>query len=79
MMQSVRAQGKSCQIWHRLVLLVMQAALLLNVWDILKPRYDPEAMRRPKRPVLYNFGEEPNVDDVMGKIASVRKLGNRQF
>jgi len=59
--------------------LLLQAALLLNVWDSLKPKYDPEAFKRPKRPVQYNFDEEPNIDDIMVNIASVRKIGSKKF
>ena len=58
---------------------VLQAALLLAVWDSLKPKFDAEAFKRPKRPVQYNFDEEPNIDDVMDNIASVRKIGGRKF
>ncbi|KAK9916142.1 hypothetical protein WJX75_009264 [Coccomyxa subellipsoidea] len=29
-----------------------KAALLLNVWDSLRPRVDPEVIRRPRRPEL---------------------------
>lgn len=29
-----------------------QAALLLNVWDDTKPKFDAEAGRRPQRPEL---------------------------
>ena len=72
-------QSKACQDVRQVVHLLLQAALLLNVWDILKPRYDPDAFKQPRRPVLSNFGEEPNIDDVMDNIASVRKIGNKQF
>ena len=64
---------------HPVVILVLQAALLLNVWDVLKPQYDPDALKRPKRPVQDNLGEEPDISDVMDNIASVRKIGNKQF
>ena len=64
---------------HSLVMVLLQAALLLNVWDVLKPRYDPDALKRRKRPVQDNFGEEPDISDVMDNIASVRKIGNKQF
>ena len=30
----------------------VQAALLLNVWDDTKPRFDAEAGKRPRRPDL---------------------------
>ena len=60
-------------------LLLLQAALLLNVWDSLKPKFDPEAFKRPPRPVQYNFDEEPNIDDIMVNIASVRKIGGKRF
>ena len=60
-------------------MLQIQAALLLSLWDSQKPKFDPEASRRPKRPVQYNFDEEPNIDDVMDNIASVRKVGGRKF
>ena len=53
--------------------------MLLNVWDSLKPKFDPEAFKRPPRPVQYNFDEEPNIDDIMDNIASVRKIGSRKF
>lgn len=56
-----------------------KAALLLNVWDSLKPKFDPEAFKRPPRPVQYNFDEEPNIDDIMDNIASVRKIGSRKI
>ncbi|DBA93920.1 hypothetical protein WJX82_005828 [Trebouxia sp. C0006] len=59
--------------------LSFKAALLLNVWDSLKPKFDPEAFKRPPRPVQYNFDEEPNIDDIMDNIASVRKIGGKKF
>lgn len=59
--------------------LSFKAALFLAVWDSLKPKFDAEAFKRPKRPVQYNFDEEPNIDDVMDNIASVRKLGGKKF
>lgn len=59
--------------------LSFKAALLLNVWYVLKPRYDSDALKRPKRPVQDNFGEQPDISDVMDNIASVRKIGNKQF
>ncbi len=71
-----------CLVGKKLVielLLLLQAALLLNVWDSLKPKFDPEAFKRPPRPVQYNFDEEPNIDDIMVNIASVRKIGGKKF
>lgn len=59
--------------------LSFKAALLLNVWDSLKPKFDPQAFKRPKQPVQYNFDEEPNIDDIMVNIASVRKIGGKKF
>lgn len=55
--------------------LSFKAPLLLCVWDSVKPKFDPEAAKRPARPVQYNLDdEEDNLDDIMANIASVRKI-----
>ena len=78
-MSSASAGPCSGNVLIPFCLLGLQAALLLNLWDSLKPKFDREALKRPKRPVQYNFDEEVNIDDIVSNIASVRKIGGKRF
>lgn len=48
------------------VCVVMQAALLLLLWDNIKPKFDSKAIKQPERPEMPIL---PEVEDIVRKIS----------